>query len=615
MTRSVTVLKGLAALAALGGLVVGVPLLLVAVAGWPLPTKLPAAHAIGDALIHDGVPATTIVKAVAVVIWVAWAQLMLSVSIEIVGVVRHRRLARLAGLGPGRALAASLVTAAATLLGSLGPLRPVGAVVAPRTVATPQRRGVTADQSADTAKECSWTVRPRDTFWGIAEATLGRGERWREIERLNRGREVVPGVVLLPGTELLRPGWRLRLPPDAVVREAGMLPGSKTGSDGAAALQIAEPGAASHAHDEVAIAPSVGPAPAVMPDTSAVPGPVVVPVSAVVPDPAAVPVPAVVPDPSVRPAPAVAPVAEPAVEPVAAPVSEPAPPGRLAAPAAQLGQPLAVVRVLPGDTLSSIAARSYGDARQWPRLWEANRGRTFAGRQFLDPNVIHAGWVLDVPLVAEPAADVPPAHTGPARTSARPRLVRDHAVRHDTTRATERSAEPEPSPPPGVAPTAVGEGTFAASTVVSSLVVSPTTAPVDAPPPAEATPAVATHPAGASSPAGNQPALTRQPAPTRQPAAVNPWAISTGVLSAALLATGVVGLVESRRRRRLEQAPARAVLPPLDPDLAPVERAARLGASPVATARVDAALRALAAASAGHIRVPATPRRAPQPLG
>ena len=71
-----------------------------------------------------------------------------------------------------------------------------------------------------------------------------------------------------------------------------------------------------------------------------------------------------------------------------------------------------------------------------------------------------------------------------------------------------------------------------------------------------------------------------------------------------MVATGIVGLVESRRRRRLEQAPARAVLPPLDPDLAPVERAARLGANPVAAARVDAALRALAAASAGHARSP-----------
>ena len=44
MNRSGQVLKGVAALAALGGLVVGVPLLLVAVAGWPLPAQLPAAH-------------------------------------------------------------------------------------------------------------------------------------------------------------------------------------------------------------------------------------------------------------------------------------------------------------------------------------------------------------------------------------------------------------------------------------------------------------------------------------------------------------------------------------------------------------------------------------------
>ena len=86
------------------------------------------------------------------------------------------------------------------------------------------------------------------------------------------------------------------------------------------------------------------------------------------------------------------------------------------------------------------------------------------------------------------------------------------------------------------------------------------------------------------------------PSPERGEPSVNPWAVSTGVLSAGLVATGVVGLVGSRRRRRLERAPLRAVAPVPDPDLAPIERAARLGANPAAAARVDAALRALAAA-------------------
>lgn len=47
--------------------------------------------------------------------------------------------------------------------------------------------------------------------------------------------------------------------------------------------------------------------------------------------------------------------------------------------------------VVAGDTLSAIAQQWYGDATQWPRLFEANRN------QILDPNLIFIGQVLRVP--------------------------------------------------------------------------------------------------------------------------------------------------------------------------------------------------------------------------
>ena len=47
--------------------------------------------------------------------------------------------------------------------------------------------------------------------------------------------------------------------------------------------------------------------------------------------------------------------------------------------------------VASGDTLSSIAARYYGDASKWPRIFEANR------HQIQDPNRIFVGQVLRVP--------------------------------------------------------------------------------------------------------------------------------------------------------------------------------------------------------------------------
>jgi nucleoid-associated protein YgaU len=47
--------------------------------------------------------------------------------------------------------------------------------------------------------------------------------------------------------------------------------------------------------------------------------------------------------------------------------------------------------VVSGDSLSKIARRFYGDANQWPRIYEANRG------QISDPDLIHPGQQLKIP--------------------------------------------------------------------------------------------------------------------------------------------------------------------------------------------------------------------------
>jgi len=47
--------------------------------------------------------------------------------------------------------------------------------------------------------------------------------------------------------------------------------------------------------------------------------------------------------------------------------------------------------VVSGDTLSGIAAQYYGDANEWPRIFEANRN------QIHDPDHIFPGQVLRMP--------------------------------------------------------------------------------------------------------------------------------------------------------------------------------------------------------------------------
>jgi nucleoid-associated protein YgaU len=54
-----------------------------------------------------------------------------------------------------------------------------------------------------------YQVRPNDTVWTIAKRTLGTGERWPDILRLNR--EVLRDV------NQLQVGMILRLPDDAQV--------------------------------------------------------------------------------------------------------------------------------------------------------------------------------------------------------------------------------------------------------------------------------------------------------------------------------------------------------------------------------------------------------------
>ena len=47
--------------------------------------------------------------------------------------------------------------------------------------------------------------------------------------------------------------------------------------------------------------------------------------------------------------------------------------------------------VVSGDSLSKIAKREYGDAQQWPRIYEANR------TLIKDPDLIYPGQQLQIP--------------------------------------------------------------------------------------------------------------------------------------------------------------------------------------------------------------------------
>lgn len=227
--RTSAVLRGLASLAGTLLLLVGVPVGLATLVGWPLPTSMPDSAALSQAL-NRGITDEFIVNALAVVAWLAWAQLALAVLVEAVAAVRGRPPRELP-LAPGLQVAAARLVAGIVML--LGPLQPARAVAAEPARPVPVIQPVESAEpvidlrssapspevAADPhlapvphAAARTVTVERHDSYWEIAERKLGDGLRWREIQSLNVGRTMTDGYVVGPGDEMLRAGWVLELP-------------------------------------------------------------------------------------------------------------------------------------------------------------------------------------------------------------------------------------------------------------------------------------------------------------------------------------------------------------------------------------------------------------------
>jgi DNA-binding SARP family transcriptional activator len=247
--------RGLIGLAALVALLVGIPWGLWRYVGWPLPHAIPTWVQVSAALTSNGVPDELVINALAIVVWIAWADLCLAVAVETAALVRGREALRLPLAGPLQPLAAYLVTTVMLLVpqGSLRatvPSPPPTAVVrsiqqstttqqlpaavdqpplvldmrhpppaphatSPSSTSTPRttRRRYTV-QAADPARGVK-----RDTLWGIAERFLGDGRRYPEIYQLNKGRPQPDGG-RLTDPDRIWPGWVLDLPADAADRLA-----------------------------------------------------------------------------------------------------------------------------------------------------------------------------------------------------------------------------------------------------------------------------------------------------------------------------------------------------------------------------------------------------------
>ena len=181
--RSREVARGLCALAGLLLVVVGLPVVLWEIIGWPLPHALPSLSELGDALTRPTIPDEVFPKALAVLAWVVWAQFVSAVVAEAAAAMRGTMPAPIFAAGWGvQATAGRLVATALLLLPSPILARPAAASL-PRDPA-PVVREVTADPSAPLelpiwsrpARRTSPDRRPADSppGWCNAATPCGR---------------------------------------------------------------------------------------------------------------------------------------------------------------------------------------------------------------------------------------------------------------------------------------------------------------------------------------------------------------------------------------------------------------------------------------------------------
>ncbi len=237
-------LRGVASALLLAGIVIGIPAALILVVGNPIP-EIPRDPVGGQ------VPVEFVLDIIVCIVWLAWAQLVSCLLVELVAGVRGSGLPWRVPFAAGaqQDFARRLVTAVLLLATAghglqsahapAGPAQSAPAAVASVSGAFSQVAGAAVGQADAAARQADaartapagsesagqlhgarqYVVMPpqgrhHDSLWDISERYLGSGIRYREVFELNQGR-VQPDGSRLTLESLIRPGWTLVLPADA----------------------------------------------------------------------------------------------------------------------------------------------------------------------------------------------------------------------------------------------------------------------------------------------------------------------------------------------------------------------------------------------------------------
>lgn len=222
-------LRGVGALLVLAVLIIGAPLVLIAWIGNPWP---PGGWAEVQLLTNR-----TLYGVVAVVGWLAWAQMTACVLVEIgatIKGIKERGVVDVVDRGTGAApvmfatggqqnLARTLVVWVAALGIGAGTVATASAAspgadlaIGHLTSRAPISQTVQLPAEADETKQGrSTTASDPTTLWQLAETHLGAGSKWQQLLKLNRGTTMADGTVLTNGTQTIPAGTTIMLPSGA----------------------------------------------------------------------------------------------------------------------------------------------------------------------------------------------------------------------------------------------------------------------------------------------------------------------------------------------------------------------------------------------------------------
>ncbi|MET7888433.1 hypothetical protein [Streptomyces avermitilis] len=271
-----------------------------------------------------------------------------------------------------------------------------------------------------------------------------------------------------------------------------------------------------------------------------------------------------------------------------------------AAPTAE-GKNEHVVTVHSGDYLSKIAEEELGDGGEWPRLFDASRGKTQPNGlpTISDPDVIYAGQQVTVPS-AQPDQHAPPRDSDDG----------DEAGNQETTPPATQKPDSKQKPGDDTGDDqAPAPGTTTAPAPESSAPSPPASRPAEQPGQEQGSPSATPRP-GTTSPApsaaapsasaeapgsaDSSPAATASETPAPAPApASSPLNLRTVLGAGALLAAAITGALALRRTlQRRRRTPGEKIA--IASETSPAEAKLAAAAEPGGAARLDVALRTLA---------------------